>query len=64
MSVACLAIFLLINDKKLNASENEMTEQALALAMTSHSHNFSTIKSNLEKWIEERIIDFKLPNIE
>lgn len=56
LSVACLVIFILINNKKFNSSPEELTQKALWLANTTHEHDFIEIKENLENWIRERVV--------
>ena len=60
ISVACLAIFLFINNKILVASEDEITEKALWLAKTTHEHNFEEIKEDLNEWIRSNIKDVEI----
>ena len=55
MSVACLSIFLILNNYQLTATDQEMTDKAIWLAMTSHDHDFDEIKNNLVLWIRERM---------
>lgn len=57
LSVACLVIFLMLNGKVLKVEPNEMTEKALELAKTSHEHHFGLVKSGLEAWIRDRMVD-------
>ena len=61
LSVACLIVFLFINHKRLQTKENEMTVKALELAKTTHHHNFEEIKTDLENWIRERLVEHILP---
>jgi death-on-curing family protein len=60
LSVACLIIFLIINGKDLNVTQDEMTSKALELAKTTHDHPFETIKNDLESWIDRNLIDAPL----
>lgn len=57
LSVACLTIFLILNDKFLNTAPGELTEKALWLANTTHEHDFIQIKNNLIDWIQRRLVD-------
>ncbi len=57
MSVACLLVFLGINNMKLAVSADELTEKALWLASTTHEHGFSEIKDALEKWIKSHLVE-------
>ena len=59
MSVACLIIFLLINNQELNVSPNDMTQKALELAKTTHDDKFSDVKKELEEWIERNLKSVK-----
>jgi death-on-curing protein len=61
LSVACLIIFLIINGKDLNVTQDEMTAKALELAKTTHDHPFEGIKNDLENWINHNLIDAPPP---
>ena len=60
ISVACLLVFLLINDKFLKAAPGELAEKALWVARTSFEHEFADIKESLERWIRARIVDHRI----
>ncbi|MBP6858307.1 MAG: type II toxin-antitoxin system death-on-curing family toxin [Candidatus Pacebacteria bacterium] len=64
LSVACLSIFLFINGKQLNVESNEMTEKALELAKTNHTHDFKAVMRDLETWIRDRLDDFDVSSLE
>jgi len=51
MSIATLLVFLFINHKRLSISEDALTDKAIWLAETTHSHDFDEIKLGLEEWI-------------
>ena len=56
MSTFCLLVFLDINKKQLNITQEKLTKKALWLAKTS-SGDFHNIKEELNQWIRENIID-------
>ena len=58
MSVACLLVFLIINDYTLDVTPEELRNKALDLA-TSDTKDFQDIKENLSIWIGEKIISLK-----
>lgn len=55
LSVACLVIFLIINNKNLKVTPDELTEKALWLAKTTHNHDFDQIKQELTDWIKTNL---------
>lgn len=54
MSTLCLLVFLYINGKMLDVSDDELTTKALWLANTS-SLEFPEIKGQLTAWIREHL---------
>lgn len=60
MSVMCLSVFLILNERILTASPDELTLKAVWLANTSYDHDFSEIKVELERWIKENTTLHKL----
>lgn len=59
ISVACLIIFLFLNDKEIKVGPDALTEKALWLAQTTQGHSFEDIKNELENWIEAHINDIE-----
>ncbi len=58
MSVACLNVFLILNEKMLAVSDEEMTGKAVWLAKTTHTtHSFEEVKLELEKWISRNMVE-------
>jgi len=49
----CLSVFLILNNRVLTISPDELTNKALWLARTSYDHDFNEIKIELEKWIRD-----------
>jgi len=56
MSTLCLLVFLGINGKRLDVSENELRDKALWLANT-ESLDFPAIKDEVTDWIREHLTD-------
>lgn len=54
LSVYITLVFLMINNKFLNVSQDEMTSKALEIA-TSSAENFEEVKNNLELWIKNNM---------
>ena len=51
MSIACLLVFLAINDYDCDLTEDELTEKAIWLAK-SDAAEFERVKKDLETWIQ------------
>ncbi|HTE48783.1 MAG TPA: type II toxin-antitoxin system death-on-curing family toxin [Candidatus Paceibacterota bacterium] len=51
ISLACLFVFLDINDKRLEITEDEATAKAIEIA-NSDPRNFDIVKEKLELWIK------------
>lgn len=62
MSALSLIVFLNINEKKLDVTEDEIRDKALELAKTTHNHDFDEIKKDLVDWINSRMIDLVIVN--
>jgi death-on-curing protein len=56
MSTLCLAVFLGVNDKKLDVTSDELRDKALWLAQTA-SLDFPVIKEGLVAWINAHLVD-------
>lgn len=54
ISLACLFVFLEINNYKLKITQDEATNKAIEIAQ-SDPRDFETVKQNLESWIESNI---------
>ncbi|MEK7128406.1 MAG: type II toxin-antitoxin system death-on-curing family toxin [Patescibacteria group bacterium] len=54
ISLACLLVFLEVNNKKLEITEDEATAKAIEIA-NSDPRNFDKVKEELEGWIKNNL---------
>ena len=56
MSIACLLLFLELNEKIFDISADEATSKALELA-NSDAKDFDSVKIGLENWIRDHVVN-------